>query len=300
MKILHCCLANFYIDGYSYQENILPKMHKLQGHEVEILASTETIIDNKRLGYLMPSSYYTSDGISITRLPYKKLLPHFLMKKLRMYNGIQKYLENFRPDVIFLHDTQFLGAVDIARYLKENTKTIVFADGHADFVKHKGRNILLNWFSQKILHGIIYKWTTQKLNPFVEKFYGVLPLRVKFIEEIYSIPQEKIELLVMGADDTQFDLSKSNEVREKIRDKHNINKNDFLIVSGGKMDATKKIEVLMDSIVKYPYQKLNYWYLELQMIHLRRKLVFFPKLQISLILDGLTQLMCTNTSLRQT
>ena len=37
MKIIHCCLAAFYIDNFSYQENILPKIHKLQGNDVFII-----------------------------------------------------------------------------------------------------------------------------------------------------------------------------------------------------------------------------------------------------------------------
>ena len=49
MKILHCCLAAFYIDNYGYQENILPKIHQIHGHEVKIVASTETFIDDKNL-----------------------------------------------------------------------------------------------------------------------------------------------------------------------------------------------------------------------------------------------------------
>ena len=49
MKVLHCCLAAFYIDDYGYQENILPKMHKIQGHQVKIVSSTETYIDNQTL-----------------------------------------------------------------------------------------------------------------------------------------------------------------------------------------------------------------------------------------------------------
>ena len=72
MKILHCCLACFYIDDYSYQENILPKFHKIQGHDVKILASTETYIDNKVLGNTVSGTYYNEDGIEVTRINYSK------------------------------------------------------------------------------------------------------------------------------------------------------------------------------------------------------------------------------------
>ena len=119
MKILHCCLANFYIDGYGYQENILPKMHKIQGHEVSILASTETYIDSKKIGYVGPSSYYTESGIPITRVPYKRILPHFIMRKLRIYSGVTEVLYSFKPDIIFIHGLQFISIIDIVDYAQQ-------------------------------------------------------------------------------------------------------------------------------------------------------------------------------------
>src|SRR5690554_899738 len=98
MRILHVCLSNFYIDNYGYQENILPKMHQLQGHEVAILASTETFIENSKLGYVEPSSYITEYGVPITRIPYIKLLPLALAKKVRKYKGVRSFLHSFKPD----------------------------------------------------------------------------------------------------------------------------------------------------------------------------------------------------------
>jgi hypothetical protein len=38
MKIVHLCLANFYVDGMGYQENILPKYHAKE-HDVLIVTS---------------------------------------------------------------------------------------------------------------------------------------------------------------------------------------------------------------------------------------------------------------------
>ena len=39
MKVLHICLACFFPDNYSYQENMLPKFHKELGYDVEVIAS---------------------------------------------------------------------------------------------------------------------------------------------------------------------------------------------------------------------------------------------------------------------
>lgn len=171
MKILHCCLSNFYIDNYGYQENILPKMHKLQGHDVAILASTEIFVDNAKLGYTKPSSYITNDGIPITRIPYVKWLPHTIAKKLRIYKGIKNNLQAFNPDIIFIHGSQFVGVLEIIDYLKKRPNVRVYIDNHADFI-----NSASNWISKNVLHKIIYKWATQRIEPYTRKFYGTLPL----------------------------------------------------------------------------------------------------------------------------
>ncbi|KUO68039.1 MAG: glycosyl transferase family 1 [Lutibacter sp. BRH_c52] len=240
MKILHGCLAAFYIDNYGYQENILPKMHKLQGHDVEILASTETYIENAKLGYIKPESYLTKEGIPITRIPYTSYLPHFIAKKLRIYEGINNILERFKPDIIFLHDCQFLSIGDIVKYKNKNKNVQIYVDSHTDFI-NSGKN----WISKNILHAIVYKWAAKKIEPYTRKFYGTLPVRVDFLKNVYNISESKIELLVLGIDDSVVDFTKKQEIRKSIRESLNIKNDDFVIVTGGKLDSRKNIHILM-------------------------------------------------------
>ena len=61
---------------------MLPRQNKRDGHEVEIIASTETYIDNKTLGYVKSGRYLNEDGIQVIRVAYSKVLPLFLMKKI--------------------------------------------------------------------------------------------------------------------------------------------------------------------------------------------------------------------------
>ena len=193
MKILHCCLAAFYIDNYSYQENVLPKMHKLLGLDVKILASTETYINNKQLGYVKPSTYFNEDGIEVTRVPYVKWMPGFLGKKIRKYVGISKILNDFKPDIIFLHDAQFLSVLEIRRFLKVNKEVKLFADCHTDFI-NSGRG----WVSKNILHKVLYKKFISLIEPHILCFYGTLPIRCEFLNEVYGVPEGKIELLCLS------------------------------------------------------------------------------------------------------
>ncbi len=243
MRILHCCLACFYIDGYGYQENILPKMHQLQGHKVKIIASTETFVNNMNLGYIKPSSYLTETGIPIIRLPYLNFIPHFIAKKMRYYHSVFVQIDNFSPDIIFLHDVQFLSIKEVVKYKKKHPNVIIYADGHTDF------NVSArNWISKNILHKVIYKYCAKKIEPYLKKFYGVLPARVDFIKDVYKINPKIVDLLVMGGDLTNVDFSKKDKIRTRIRLEHNVNENDFLIITGGKIDSYKNIPILMKAI----------------------------------------------------
>ena len=240
MKILHCCLAAFYIDNYGYQENILPKHHKLQGHEVEIVASTETYLNNKTLGYVEPREYINENGIPVSRIPYTGWIPHIIVKKLRIYKGLNRVLSRFKPDIIFLHDAQFLSVNQIVKYAKKHKKTKIYVDGHTDFI-----NSARNWVSEKILHRVIYKYCAKRIEPHTIKFYGTLPLRVKFFREVYGIDPNKIELLELGADDSSFDFSQKERIRELKRKQLQLEINDFVVVTGGKIDRRKNIHLLI-------------------------------------------------------
>lgn len=244
MKILHCCLASFYIDDYSYQENVLPKLHKQLGHEVMILASTETYMSNRKLGYISPSTYFSKDGIEVKRIPYVSWLPMKLAVKIRKYVGVLSIINDFKPDLIFLHDTQTYSTREIARYLKQNKNVKLVVDCHADYI-----NSARGWVSKHLLHKIYYKWCAKQIIPFIDKFYGTLPIRINFPVEMYGIPKERTSLLPFGIDPTNFDISKREEVRKEIRTQWNIQESDFVIIAGGKIDKKKNIHLLVESII---------------------------------------------------
>ena len=81
LKVAHLCLSCFYIDGYGYQENELVRQHLADGHDVFVIASTENYGPDGKITYVEPSTYVGSEGAPVTRLAYRKVLPHALMKK---------------------------------------------------------------------------------------------------------------------------------------------------------------------------------------------------------------------------
>lgn len=244
MKILHLCLANFYIDNYSYQENLLTKFHKKMGMEVDIIASLVTFdndgeLDTHKYG---KKSYINENGIPVTRLEYRS---GKINKRLRRYEGTFETIKKSKPDIIFIHGCQFLDIKEVKKYLDSNPQVKVYVDNHADF-----SNSARNWLSKNILHKIIWKYTANIIEPYTRKFYGVLPARVNFLEKIYNLPRKKIELLLMGADDEKVESALSSKSIQKVRSKLKIESDDFLIVTGGKIDSAKRQTLLLMEAIK--------------------------------------------------
>lgn len=243
MKILHLMLACFYIDNYSYQENYLPKYHKLQGNDVKIIASLFTFDENGKGSMLKSASKYINEyGIPVSRLEYAS---GKTSRRFRKYVGLKKEIEEFSPDIIFIHGVQFADISIVENYCKEHPKVTVYVDNHSDF-----SNSATNWISRHVLHRIIWKYYAKKINPYVKRFYGVLPARVDFLVNEYKLPKEKVSLLVMGADDEAVQKAKGKDVYEEIRSSLGIAKDDILIMTGGKIDQFKTQTLLLMEAVK--------------------------------------------------
>lgn len=242
MKITHLSFVSVFSDGYSYQENILPLYHKKLGHEVSVIASQQVYDENGELGFTAKTEYLNEYGIPVCRLKYKK--PVKVYVKMRRFFGLYEALEKADPDILFIHGCQFLDIDVVAEYLKKHPRVTVYVDNHADF-----SNSARNWLSLNILHKIFWKRCAHIILPFTTKFYGVLPARVDFLKDLYGIPGDKISLLLMGAEDDLAESARRPKVRSRIRKKYDIADDDFLIVTGGKIDCFKRQTLLlMDAV----------------------------------------------------
>lgn len=244
MRIVHLCLGSFFPDNYSYQENMLPKFHKQQGNHVEVIASLATFDENGKPTYMEHGGTYQNEyDIKVTRLEYRK--PLKIYHRMKRYIGTYAALEAAKPEILFIHGCQFMDMDIVVRYLKKHKGIRVYVDNHADF-----SNSATNWLSKNILHKIFWRHTAQMVEPYTTKFYGVLPARVDFLKNLYKLPPEKCELLVMGADDDLVEAAEKPEVRREIRSKYHIAEDDFLIMTGGKIDQFKTQTLLLMKAVQ--------------------------------------------------
>ncbi|MBN1187164.1 MAG: hypothetical protein JXB49_33105 [Bacteroidales bacterium] len=236
MRILHLCLANFYIDNYSYQENMLPKYHKIMGHHVSVVASMVSFDENGDSCLLKNHGETISrEGYKVLRIRYKRFL-YPMNKIIRRYEKTYTSIKEENPDIIFIHGCQFWDIKKIMDYKKNYVNVKIFVDNHADF-----NNSASNWISKQILHKVIWRHCAKSIEPFTEKFYGVTPNRCAILEDVYKVEKNKIELLLLGIDNERINVDQQNSIRSNVRKMNNIPENDFLILSGGKIDLRKNV-----------------------------------------------------------
>lgn len=244
MKIVHLCLSSFYIDNYSYQENMLPKYHMKLGYDVTVIASLVSF-NKEGKPCLLPEAgeYKAKDGYKVIRLDYKKT-NYKLNKFIRIYENLMNVLVNEKPDILFIHDYSFMDIVKVMNYAQENNVK-VYIDCHTDYI-----NSAQSWTSKHIFHHTIWRYIGKKIAPHVEMFYGVTPLRCSFLRDAYRIPSQKIQLLEMGIDDDVFEKKLDQNINTTLRNELDIGNEDFVILTGGKIDALKNIHLVLEAFQK--------------------------------------------------
>jgi glycosyltransferase involved in cell wall biosynthesis len=244
MKITHIQLSGPFTKGLTYQENLLSKHHKLLGFDVSVITNQYSYNDSGSLILIKERIEFTDDGRKIIRLPIKnnKKFKH----KFKRYEGLYETLLSEKPSVVFLHGTQLCDVNKIIKYIKNNPKVKLYADNHADFT-----NSATNFLSRNILHKIIWKRTTKKIEKYAEKIWGVTPGRVDFLKNMYNVNSENTDLLIMGGDDEYIKKNDGLKIRESFKE-------ELLIITGGKIDSYKKeVLNLMNAVSKLPPGKIK-------------------------------------------
>jgi len=240
LKILHCCLSCFYIDDYSYQENILVQEHVKSGHDVLVIASTETFSSKGSLTYTNPSRYMGSDGAMVYRLPYVKILSKKISRKIRAYQGLYDEIKKFKPELIIFHGMCAYSLLTVALYVKNNSNVLLYADSHEDL-----NNSATTFLSRNILYRFFYVPIIRLAKKHIQKVLYITYETKKFCKEIYSIEEEKLEFFPLGGkiiNDIDY-LGR----RERFRQKYHC-KDDIVFLQTGKFDKKKK---LIESLVAF-------------------------------------------------
>ena len=230
MKIVNICLAGSYNIGWGYHDNMISKYQKDNGNDVTLVTS-RFINDKKSEGYLETDPGVYCDGkVKVIRLEHG--LGKNMTKIFRHYKNLYEVLESESPEFIFIHGCQFIDIIVVCRYLNSHENVRVCVDNHADYT-----NSAVG-LPGKLIHKTLWKYCANKIDKYADTFYGVLPIRCRFLHEMYGIDEKKIKLLVMGADDEY--VTEGIGARKKTRESLGILDDDFVVITGGKIDLHKK------------------------------------------------------------
>lgn len=253
MKIVHVCLSMGYTEGLNYQENIIIKYQARDGHNVSLITTDHCYTEGVWGICQTESDYVNPDGVHIIRLPFAFPVSYNINRQVGIFKGFKDTLQKLRPDTIFVHNIQFQDIRRVAAYKRRHPEVKVYVDNHSDF-----SNSARNWFSRNTLYRFWWKPCAKAMEPYTEKFWGVMPSRVDFLQNIYGIAPEKTDMLVMGADDESVMRVSNPEIKRSIRERFDISQEDFLIVTGGKIDAFKtQTLLLMKAIQEIPREDLK-------------------------------------------
>ena len=254
-RILHVCLACFYYDKMSYQENMLVKKHIEFGHKVSVVSFCNDMVDGKMI-VRKPGLYYGQFGEPIYRLETKKskgINRLNVFSRLSNYHiGLNDILNKIKPNIIFVHGPQTKNVYEIIKYKKNHPQVIVFADNHADEINSKRGNKHLHY----LLKNLVYGKYARDLSKIVKTFWGTTPARCDFLIKKYHVKKEIVGFLPTGVDETKL-TSQGKQNGRFLLNNYNVSDQDFVIVSGGKFDEYKNIIPLVDSYEKLKKEKHN-------------------------------------------
>lgn len=242
MKIIHVAPNAPYEEGWSYQENLLPKYQAKLGHQVILVVSTQRHKESEQ-GRCSCEDYQSPDGFRVIRQPIRLYPLPFLRRVLQSLNVYDLFCEE-KPDVIFHHGLISPTIRQAVRYKKNiNPDCVIIQDNHMDdnigFTTDHLKGRILKHLYSRLYHSV---------DPYINKVYGVTPWRQQYAQRIFGVPAGKTDILIMGADDDHLDFEHRDQHRSEIRRKYGVREDDFLIVTGGKVDRKKKIHLLMDAV----------------------------------------------------
>ena len=254
MKIVHLATLAPYNEGWGYQENLLPKYQVRLGHEVTLITS---VFQNSKSGMqkeIGEEDYYSPDGFRVIRLRKKKILGTKITEILSLY-PVYDFLCKIRPDFIMIHGLGNITQLQVKKYVKKiHPDCVVVADSHLDV---DNLPMIASACLRHRFLRFVWRRVTRVMNPLYAAVYGVTPMRARVARDVFGVQEEKLGVLPAGADDEKIEFEKREEISEEIRKKHGIEADDFLIVTGGKIDRKKNIHVLMEAVTKLCSEKVK-------------------------------------------
>lgn len=249
MKILHICLTSHYTEGMTYQDNLLPLYNYRDGHQVTIISNCSKY-DKGKLVETPEEDTILNSGIRLIRKKYVQIFGKKISDKIIRIKGLYELIDNIKPDVILFHGVSGWEVLTVTRYKKNNPKTKLYFDCHADF-----NNSAKNWLSRNILHRSFYRIIFNKARPVADKIFYLSFECSLFLKELYRINDSEMEFFPLGGEVVEANIK--NDYSKEIRSRHNFKSDDILLMHSGKLDQGKRTELIILALKKNPDPRLK-------------------------------------------
>lgn len=234
------CITGAFTDGLSYQENELVEQHLALGHEVTIIASTETYNSDKQIVHTESGRSRLSNGAMIIRLPYAWWMRGWLASKVRAHSKLLSSIEDVKPDRILFHGLTAWDLLTVTAYVRRNPNVRLFVDCHEDF-----NNSARSWASREFLHKRFYKSIFRKCIDQIDEVLCVTVESLRFAIDFYESPREITRMYPLGC---KIESPETVELlRADFRARHGFLETDIVITQTGKLDPTKQLEATLNA-----------------------------------------------------
>ncbi len=221
-----------YNDNWSYQENLLPKTHVRQGHNVTVITTCRILSDSEKIIKTEPRRYTLDSGVKMIRLAHSK--KYFIEKIKRIFVSFDLYplLCELKPDLIMVHGVDVgITYRDIVKYVKKNKETCtLIGDSHL-FDEIAPEQTTLRG---KIISAMRIRWRKKLINV-CETVFCITPACIDYAKKMYSISDDKIQLLPLGYDSELIDWNNRLGIKKEWRREHGLSDDDIVIIHGGKI-----------------------------------------------------------------
>lgn len=236
-----------------YAENMITKTIAKLGHDVHLVTANVQVYFNspeyqrtyeKLLGpAILQPGVKNVDGYTLHRLP------HTIQENKLSITGLQKYLEQLKPDVIQVFEIDEPPTYDAAQVCKR-TNIALFTESHM----HK--SVFLQTWRKKVRSAITRILPAQKrlalINDTTILCYPIAEDVADLAIHYFKVPASKIKIQSLGVDTELFRLPEQDEIihRKNIRQQFGFEENDIVCIYTGRFSKDKDPHTLARAIDK--------------------------------------------------
>ncbi|MEM1510587.1 MAG: glycosyltransferase family 4 protein [Thermofilaceae archaeon] len=236
MRILH--IIDYFYPLLGYQETFLARFHSLN-HEVLVITSDRypnvmyNVHRNLLKKRIVGPGLFIEEGIKVLRLPVL-----FELFEKPWLHGLERAVLNFNPDVLIMHGLVNFTSIRVVKLKKKLSKMKLIIDDHMTYNATRG-----GW--TKLFYYFFRNFFTPMFISEVDSFVAVTKETEEFMQKVYKIPGDRINIIPLGVETNQFRYDLAS--RKYIREKYGIKESDIVFIYCGKVTPSKGVHLFINA-----------------------------------------------------